>query len=333
MALVGLFLLPAGLVDTTRDGDGTVRVAAVQGDVPRAGLDFNAQRRAVLDNHAEATLQLAERIRAGEEEPVDLVLWPENASDIDPLRNADAAEVISAATDAVGVPVLVGAVLREPADRLTNALLVWEPGTGFRGRDDGFYAKQAIAPFAEYIPYRSFFRMFSPFVDDVTDFVPGQTGEVLDVGGALVGPAICFEVLPDWVLREEVRAGANLLAVPTNNATFGYTDEAVQQLAMSRVRAVEHGRSLVHVSTVGVSALIAPDGSTGRRTELFEPDVLVAELELRSGLTPATVVGAGPEWVLVGLTVLLVVGSVFGPWRTRRPAGEQPDPQAELVRA
>ena len=313
---VSALLVPAALVDTVRPGDGSVRVAAVQGDVPRAGLDFNAQRRAVLDNHANATLELAARIEAGEEEPVDLVLWPENASDIDPLRNPDADEVISAAADAIGVPIVLGAVLREPADALTNAILVWEPGTGFRGREDGLYAKQALAPFGEYIPYRDFFRVFSPLVDNVTDFVPGEESVVLDVGGARLGVGICFEVLPDDVLREHVRNGADLLVVPTNNATFGFTDEAVQQLAMSRLRAVEHGRSLVHVSTVGVSAIVAPDGSTGPRTELFEPAVLTTDVELRSGLTPATVLGAAPEWVLVGLTLLLVVWS-----RGRAPAG------------
>lgn len=331
VALVALLLVPAGLVDTARPGDGSVRVAAVQGDVPRAGLDFNAQRRAVLDNHANATLELAARIEAGEEEPVDLVLWPENASDIDPLRNPDADAAISAAADAVGAPIVLGAVLREPTDGLTNAALVWEPGTGFRGRDDGFYAKQAIAPFGEYIPYRDFFRTFSPLVDDVTDFVPGEESVVLDVGGALLGVAICFEVLPDDILREHVRGGADLLAVPTNNATFGFTDEAVQQLAMSRLRAVEHGRSLVHVSTVGVSAVIAPDGSTGPRTDLFEPAVLTADVELRSGLSPATVLGAGPEWVLVGLTLLLVAGSSVVSLRRQGPRPPEPDRQQPLV--
>jgi apolipoprotein N-acyltransferase len=293
--------------------DRTVRVAAVQGDVPRAGLDFNAQRRAVLDNHVRGTLELADRIEAGEEDPVDLVLWPENASDIDPLQNEDAAAFIGAATDAVGVPVLVGAVLRGPGENLTNAVLVWDPGTGYRGRTDrqasnGYYAKQALAPFGEYIPYRPFFRLFSPLVDTVTDFAPGDRAAVLQAGGASVGTAICFEVLDDETVRAQVLAGADLLVVPTNNATFGFTDENVQQLAMSRLRAVEHGRDLVHISNVGTSTVVSADGTTGRRTALFEPDVLVEQVQLRSGSTLATLWGPAPELALVAVALLLVLG-------------------------
>ncbi|MFC5379694.1 apolipoprotein N-acyltransferase [Aquipuribacter nitratireducens] len=326
IVVVGL-AVPAGAAaagSTLRPQDGTARIAAVQGDVPQAGLDFNAQRRAVLDNHVEGTLTLAARIEAGEVAPVDLVLWPENASDIDPLANADAADVISGATDAVGVPVLVGAVLRGPGENITNAMLVWEPGTGFRAEpvgpadvepadpdpdpdEAGFYVKRSLAPFGEYIPYRDFFRRFSPFVDQVTDFAPGDRYAALGMGPALVGPAICFEVVDDDVMRGQVAAGADLLVVPTNNATFGDTDENLQQLAMSRVRAVEHGRQLVHISNVGTSAVVDVDGSTGRRTGTFEPDVLLDEVQLRSGSTPATLLGLVPELVLVAVALLLVL--------------------------
>ncbi len=358
---LALLLLPvasaADRVDRTLDPatDAPVRVAAVQGDVPQAGLDFNAQRRAVLDNHVTGTLDLAARIQAGDEDPVDLVLWPENASDIDPLLNEDAATEIARATDAVGAPVLLGAVLQGPGENITNAMLLWDPRTGYRGRSDvgdggegraenGFYAKQAIAPFAEYIPYRDFFRTFSPFVDQVTDFAPGERAAVLEMGGALVGPAICFEVVDDDVVRRQVLAGADLLVVPTNNATFGLTDENVQQLAMSRVRAVEHGRSVVHISNVGTSAMIAPDGSTGRRTDVFTPDVLVDDVELRSGRTPATVLGPAPELALVAVALLLVLGhgvvslrrdgaAALGARATTTPSPGDGDPAGDVAAA
>ena len=190
---------------------------------------------------------------------------------------------------------------------------MWDPGTGYRGRTDaqatnGYYAKQALAPFGEFIPYRSFFRFFSPLVDRVTDFAPGDRAAVLEAGGAQVGPAICFEVLDDETVRGQVLAGADLLVVPTNNATFGLTDENVQQLAMSRLRAVEHGRDLVHISNVGTSTVVSADGSTGRRTALFEPDVLVEEVQLRSGRTLATAWGPAPELALVAVALLLVAG-------------------------
>ncbi len=233
-------------VPTPTDAPRSVQVAAVQGNVPRAGLDFNAERRVVLDNHVAATIGATARAAAGRGPRPDVVLWPENSSDIDPLRNPDATAVIQRAVDAAGVPVLVGAVLEEPAGKLSNAGILWwptdspHPGPGVR------YVKQHPAPFGEYIPFRSFFRLFSDKVDLVRrDFVAGDRVGVLDTDAARLGDVICFEVAYDDLVREAVRGGADLLVVQTNNATFGRTDESVQQLAMSRVRAVESGRAVV----------------------------------------------------------------------------------------
>jgi apolipoprotein N-acyltransferase len=187
-------------------------------------------------------------------------------------------------------------VLAGPADRLTNASIVWTPGAGPGER----YAKRHPVPFAEYIPYRSFFRVLSKQVDLVRhDFAPGSDVGALDLGPARVGVAICFEVAYDDLVRDTVRDGADLLVVQTNNATFGYTDEAVQQLAMSRLRAIEHGRAVAHVSTVGVSALIAPDGRELTRSSLFTPALLQASLPRRTALTVADRLGGWPE---AGLT-------------------------------
>jgi apolipoprotein N-acyltransferase len=299
---------------------GELRVAAVQGNVPRAGLDFNAERRAVLDNHARATTELAERVDAGVTERPDVVLWPENSSDIDPLLNPDAAAVIDAAAQAVGVPVLVGAVLRAGEENLANTTLVWEPGTG--PVDE--YVKQRPVPFAEYVPYREVFRRVTSAVDLVRkDFVAGSEVGLVEAAGTPLGNLICFEVVEDDLVRDAVRAGGELLVVPTNNATFGYTDESVQQLAMSRLRAVEHGRAVAHVSTVGVSALIAPDGAVLADTELFSTAVLEGDLPLRTTMTPATRLGEAPELALTALGVLAVlVGAARGRRRgPARPAG------------
>lgn len=296
----------------------SVQVSAVQGDVPQAGLEFNAQRRAVLDNHANATLQLAAEVRAGRTPQPDLVLWPENSSDIDPLRNPDAYDVIDGAAGAIRAPILVGAVL-DDGSVLRNAAIVWSPNdlaAGARGPvaqvgPGATYVKQHPVPFAEYIPDRAFFRHFSDKVDLVPeDFVAGHRSGVLQVGPARVGDVICFEVAYDGLVRTAVRRGADLLVVQTNNATFGYTDESVQQLAMSRLRAIESGRAVVHVSTVGVSAIIEPDGRIVRSSGLFTRDVLSARVPLRHSQTVATRLGVLPEAVLavLGLLVLAFAG-------------------------
>ena len=292
--------------------DGTPsNVMAVQGNVPRAGLDFNAERRQVLDNHVTATEDAAAEVAAGIRPKPDLVVWPENASDIDPTRNSDAQDEITRAVDAVGVPLVVGTLLEQPAPDISNVALLYEPGKGITET----YVKQHPVPFAEYIPNRDFFRRFSDKVDLVrADFAAG-TGPVLfrvpaAAGGEVVaGPTICFEVAYDDLVRANVDLGANLLLVQTNNATFGYTDESVQQLAISRIRAMEHGRSVVHVSTVGVSALITPDGTVHQPSALFTRTVLSGSLPLRSVRTVATMVGPWPEYAAgLAFAVVLLVG-------------------------
>jgi apolipoprotein N-acyltransferase len=305
-------MLAPSLVPRPTDGP-TGRFLAIQGNVPRAGLEFNAERRAVLDNHARATLQAAASVKAGTQPRPDLVVWPENASDIDPLRNPDAAEVITSAVDAINAPLILGAVLKEPLPKISNASLLYLPGQGLAGR----YVKQHPVPFAEYIPYRSFFRHFSDKVDLVySDFAAGKSAGVFRVptrNGVPIaaGTIICFEVAYDALIRDTVDHGANVLVVQTNNATFGYTDESVQQLAISRIRAIEHGRSVVHVSTVGVSAMITPDGTAHQSSTLFTTAVLAADLPLRTDRTIADRAGPWPEILAsAALAVMLVLLAV-----------------------
>jgi apolipoprotein N-acyltransferase len=300
----------------------TATIAAVQGNVPRSGLDFNAQRRAVLDNHVRVTEQLAADVAAGVRPAPDLVLWPENSSDIDPLRNPDAAAQIERAARAVGVPVLVGSVLRNP-DGLTtsNSALVWEAGKGVVERND----KRRVQPFGEYMPWREFFAHFSPYVERAGYFVPGDGTGAVDMNGVRVGVTICWEVAFDDLVAESVAAGAAVLAVPSNNATFGWTEMTYQQLAMSRIRAVEHDRPVIVPTTSGVSATIAPDGTVTASTAQFTPDVLVDRTVLRDTTTLASRWRSGPEWVLVALGVLAIGAGILTRRRAVSRAGEDED--------
>ncbi len=328
-------VVAAGLLVPTPVGaqGGTLDVAAVQGNVPRAGLDFNAQRRAVLDNHAAGSALLADEIATGQRPRPDLVVWPENASDIDPFRseNADAARRIDAAAREVGVPLLLGTLVHRDDGLIDNTSLLWEPGVG----PTDSYVKRHPVPFAEYIPFRSFFRLITDAVDLVgTDFAAGTEPGVMPVAGTRVGALICFEVVEDGLVADVVDGtadedGAALLVVQTNNATFGYTDESVQQLAMSRIRAVETGRAVVHVSTVGVSAMVAPDGTATQRTELFTPAVLQERLPLRTSATVATWLRqhhVPVEGVLAGGGLLLAGAGLVAGARARRLARAQRGP-------
>ncbi len=316
----------AGL-STEQSGTGapTRTIAVVQGNVPEPGLEFNARRRAVTDLHARETHQLAEAVRAGTAPKPDLVIWPENASDIDPYANADAAAVITSAVQDIGVPVLVGAVVGSgtPGQNY-NMGIVWDPVTGPAAKLSAqTYTKRHPVPFGEYMPYRSFFRIFSDKVDlQHGEFLPGTRPGNLDVAGVNVGDVICFEVVYDGIVRDVVNGGAQLLVVQTNNATFGYTNETYQQQAMSRVRAVEHGREVLISSTSGVSAVIGPDGSVESRIGLFTAGYLTPTVPLISAITPGTVLGGPVEWALTGAVLLaLAISTVSTGRRRRRDSG------------
>ncbi|MGW0911688.1 apolipoprotein N-acyltransferase [Streptomyces sp. NPDC002784] len=300
-----------------RAEDGTVTVAVIQGNVPRAGLDFNSQRRAVLDYHARETERLAAEVEAGKAAQPDFVLWPENSSDIDPFANADARAVIDAAAKAVGVPISVGGVVKRDG-KLLNEQILWDPVEGPLQT----YDKRQIQPFGEYLPLRSMIGAINSEWTSMVrqDFSRGSEPGVFSIGGTEVGLATCYEAAFDWAVRDTVTAGAQLISVPSNNATFDRSEMTYQQLAMSRVRAVEHSRTVTVPVTSGVSAIIMPDGTITQRTGMFVADSLVQEVPLRSSETPATRLGVLPEIALVlvaagGLGWAFAAGA-----RTRRTA-------------
>ena len=317
-------VLPAALPtqgpDLGQDRAGSVRVAAVQGNVPGEGMDAFSERRAVLDNHVRATRELALRIETGEAEQPDFVLWPENSTDIDPFEDASVHADISGAVDAVGVPVLVGAMVRGPGPvDVRNQGIVWEPGTG----PGESYSKTHPVPFGEYIPMRAQLAQLFERLDQIPrDMVPGTEPGVLDLAGTTVGDVICFEVAWDGLVHDVVDGGAELLVVQTNNATYMGTGQVEQQFAIARLRAVEAGRYVVVVATNGVSGIVAPDGSVVERAPVRETAVLEADVPL---LTHVTVGVRIARWVEALLVVTALGALVVATLRSRRSRRSRQD--------
>ena len=306
----------------------TITVAAIQGNVPRLGLDFAAQRSAVLHNHVRETKKLA-----AEGQDVDLVIWPENSSDVNPFSDRDAYDAIASAVDAVDTPVVVGTITRRDGDPY-NTMQTFLPDRDVQNGQPTmtpgeFHDKVYLQPFGETLPMRSFFEKLSEYAEMAGNFVPGNGNGVLHIPtrhtadmvnsrnsdepvdltagqrDIAVGVATCYEVAFDEAFRRSIDNGASILTSPTNNATFGFTDMTYQQLAMSRMRAIETDRAMVVPATSGVSALIDPAGKVLADTEIFEANHLVDTLPLRSGITPAVRFGQVLElaFVLVGVVL------------------------------
>lgn len=281
---------------------GTVRVAAVQGNVPRLGLDFNSQRRAVLQNHLDETARLA-----AEDHHPDIVIWPENASDVNPFTDTQAGAAIAQAARKVGAPLLVGTITRDEVGE-RNTMQVFNAD----GSAGDHHYKRFLQPFGEYMPMHDFFRHFSDMVDLAGDFKAGGDDGVVRMGDTRVGVATCYEVAEDKAYRAAVLGGAQLLATPTNNATFGFAEMTYQQLAMSRMRAIELDRAVVVAATSGVTAMVHPDGTVSQQTGIFEAAHLVEDLPLRDSVTPAARFGGAVQWALALGGAAVALGALFG---------------------
>ena len=314
---------------TSTAGDARVRVAAVQGNVPGEGLEAFAERRAVLDNHVSATEGLAARVRAGKAPRPDLVVWPENSSDIDPYTDPAARTAIGDAAAAVGAPLLMGAVVGDRAESgWFNRAIVWSAA----GQPGKYYDKTHPVPFGEYIPLRSLLASRITALQQIpSDMVRGRRPGVLRVGSARAGVLMCFEVAYDGLLRHVVDDGADVIVVPTNNATYTGTGQIEQQFAMSRLRAVETGRYVVVASTNGISGIVAPDGSVVARAPQRRQVVLERSVALVHRRTPATVLGPWPEVVLSAISVISLLAVAGVGYRRRARARGGPAGRLERV--
>ncbi len=311
----GLVLAGGLLPVDPAGGAPTVTVAAIQGNVPRArNLSQQLNDTQVTQNHAAATAELAAEVKAGLLPEPDVVIWPEDSTGIDPREDPYIYAEIAGAVAAVGRPILVGEVLQNPQ---RNVGQLWVPGVG----PTTFYVKRQLVPFGEYIPFRGLISSFSslPSLQPV-NFTPGRKAVVFDVGPVRLGDVICYEVGFDDLVRSEVNAGANLLALQSNDADFeidGQLGETEQQTAMARIRAVESDRAVVYASTTGESSIIAPDGAVIEQSGVWRQAILDARVPLVSYRTLADRVGAWPEYVLV-LATVLALGLAVVTLRRRR---------------
>ncbi len=309
-AALALVLLAVPAFPTTPAG--ALRVGAVQGNGPSGYFD-QRDRNAVLNAQLAATAPLL-----GEE--LDVLLWPEGGIDSDPLRNEGTAAVLDSLSSRLDAPLIVNAAT-ERGDDVFNTSMLWVAGEGAVQLHD----KSHPVPMGEYVPDRWFFEALAPDLIGLIqrEYTPGTNPPLFDLDGIGVGLAICFDVIYDDVIWEAARGGAQVYMFQTNNADFRGTDENLQQLAFARMRAIETGRAVVNLSTVGTSQVIAPDGSTIEGLPEGEAGHMLTDVPLRTGLTPASVIGPSIQAVIGwgSLTALAVLGVIVAVRRRSSRAG------------
>ena len=284
-----LFVIPGLLLLIPNNISSASETSAllVQGNVPQLGLDFNSRAKEVFNKHVEESI-----VALNEKDNVDFVLWPENSVDVDPYTNKDVFDQLQK----FDKPLIIGAIVGK-GEKLLNTSILWREDT------QEIYVKQHLTPFGEYIPLRSITSKISPLVSQVDDFSPGDQGKVFAIGSASIAPIICFELIDDQILHEAA-INSNLIVVQTNSATFGKSSESAQQLSISRIRAIEHSRNILSVSTTGYSAVIDYTGRVIQKTSMATAEHLYAKVGL---IDQESVRDRAGNWASVGTLIWLLI--------------------------
>ena len=288
--LLLVVLLPL-LLNNSYSSQEKVSFIGIQGNTPSVGLTFNDRAEAVFNLHVAETRKVAT-------DTADVIIWPENAIDVDPFANTRVEASIESLTASLKTPLITGAITRQ-SGQLENVSLMYDES----GEVVSYYSKQYLTPFGEYMPLRPLARIVSPYVDDVIDFKVGDRVENHVVNGLTVAPVICYELLSDSLVRNAAK-NSNALVVQTNSATFANTSESAQQLNITRLRALENAREIVSVSTIGISAHIGINGEIISRTQENVSAQLSGELRSSSDRTIANWFGAFAPGIVLLISLL-----------------------------
>lgn len=282
----------------------SARVSVVQGGVDHYGLGTFGDIRAVLKHHVDTTLMNRAVV-----DTTDLVVWPENAADINPQTDVVAASMVNDVVRAIHPPILMGAVQSQADNTLHNISLLWSR-TGNRE----VYIKRKVVPFGEYMPMR---ELVTSLTDRAAlmprDFSPGTTHGSIDVANVHFGILICFEVADAGLaLTDDDNASAWI--VHTNNATYQFTGQSEQQLLAGQMRAAETRRPFIISSTSGISAIIDSNGRVIHRIDQTDTGVIVGTFSSTKGKTGAMLLYP----VLRPALPLLAIGLVGLSFRRRK---------------
>ncbi len=319
-ASAAAFFLPLVVPLPADAQNGSVRAGIIQGNVEIPMIEPYGRLGDVTGNHVAET----ERLLAQEEQPVEVIFWGEDAIDKDPNRNATTGEMIAEIVDEADVPLVAGYQQLE-SDHRFNWVSIWYPQTG---QGTQMYGKQHPVPWGEYVPMRGLSEALAAqsaliAVDMHAVDNPGYLRVELADGRVLpIAIGICFEAGDEYIFAEGVRMGGEIIYVPTNNSQFQYSAESTQQLQMLQFRSIEFARAGIQVSTNGVSAVVSPNGTVLQETPKQVADYLVADLPLRTSLTPAAILGQWPPMLMMivafGWGIATLAAPLWSKYRRRQ---------------
>lgn len=270
-----------------------LRVALVQGGGERGTRAIHTDPELVFQRHMAASSEIRR--------PVDLVVFPEGILQTDQTfaDSPDGAAVAGLATS-LRSTVILGVEQDVGVRHYLNEVASWSP----RGTVADVYVKNHLVPFGEYVPWRSFISRYFNVSDVPLDAVPGHSSAYLRTPAAPLGVMISYEVFFDDRARSGVRAGGQLLVVPTNTASYRSSQVPAQELAAARLRAWETGRWLLQVTPTGYTAVVTTRGAVVARSSLGTPAVIESVVPRYDGRTVYVIMGDTPWVVAAGFLLV-----------------------------
>ena len=303
VAVVGA-LAVLGVAGPRAEPVDTLRVALVQGGGPQGTRASETDEREVFERHLAASDAI--------ETPVDLVVWPEDVVDVDdPVAGTREGRELEELARSLDAPLVVGVVEDAGPDHFRNAAVAYDAQGDIVDR----YDKVHRVPFGEYVPLRSLIEPLGG--DDISsrDAIVGEHPADLDTPAGHLAVAISWEIFFGDRVREGVENGAEVVLNPTNGSSFTGTLVQTQQVATTRMRAIENDRWVLQVAPTGFSAIVGPDGTVHQRSAVSERTVLAQTVGMREGTTIYTRVGLLPAWILAVASLGLGWGAA---WQARR---------------
>ena len=291
ISLVLLIVLGLNFIPASNRTGSSLRIALVQGGVKDLGLNFNAKPREVFNSHLLTT------INGVKPKTVDLIIWPENAADVDLYQYPDVRSSIVELSKSLNTPILIGGISRSNG-QLRNISAFFDPDIS------RVYTKRYLTPFGEYITLRSFLQNFTNLTNQVEDFKAGLQNNSVIISKNSAQVFICYELLNDSFVRD---VDSDFLIVQTNNATFGNTKQLDQELQIARVRALETGREVAYVSTTGITSFINSDGSIKSQIPKFQAAVLIDSVQMNGNQNLSGKLSIYPELFSISMILFLLI--------------------------
>ncbi|RUM90165.1 MAG: apolipoprotein N-acyltransferase [Thermodesulfatator sp.] len=309
LCLMG-FILVYGNHKSSHPWQGNVRVAAIQGAFDQSVKWDPAYRLATMERYTSLTKKAKQQFP-----DLSLVVWPETAMPFYFQEGGQLKKEIEGLARELHVSILFGnpSYFYDSTGRLRyrNSAYLLGPDGSSRGR----YDKQHLVPFGEYMPWGKLTSWARDFVPTAGDFSAGRNPAPLASGNFRIGVMICFESIFPEISAKEVKKGANILAVITNDAWFGRTAAPFQHADMAVFRAVETRRWLIRAANTGVSRIIAPSGKIMASTQLFTPCFISGLVRLEHGKT--FFVRYGAYWFFL-LNLLFILMNYIKTWLEKR---------------